>query len=123
MRTLDKLLEDPRAEVARLVKPDQQSFVPVEYQRIGDYLINDSGVHRLFADADNELAVETLYPIPFYARGGEGKVCVRFFSPSGTVESITLLDRETIDVFRSLDDASKAKIECFISVCLLMGVT
>ena len=122
MRTLDKLLEDPRAIVAKLVHADPQSFVPVAYQNLGDFVLNDSGVHYLFPDADGELAVDTIYPVPFIATGGEGKVHVHLFTPSGDVESITLLDATTHEVFRSLSYEAKAKVEHYVCYCLLSGI-
>ena len=122
MRTLDKLLEDPRAIVAKLVHADPQSFVPVAYQSIGPYVINDAGVHLLFPDAENELAVDTIYPVGFRATQGDGCVLLHWFTPSGEIESTVHLSSQTDEAFHSLDDDAKAKIDRFISYCLLRGV-
>ena len=118
-RTLDTLLSDPRAVVSALVYADPQSFVPVAHQRIGDYVLNDSGVHHLIPDADGDLVADTVYPVPFIAAAGDANVILHFFTQDGQVETVVHLDTQTTEAFRSLSVAEKEAIVRFISVCLM----
>jgi protocatechuate 3,4-dioxygenase beta subunit len=122
MKTLDRLLTNPRDTVATYVPIDRQSTVPPDYQNIGDYFLNDNGIHHFGADENGELVVDTIYPIPFIATQQGYNVHLHFFTPSGEVETLVLLDSQTTQAFNSLDREDKAKIDRFISTCLLKGL-
>ena len=121
VKNLDSLLSTASDTVRRLVPADPQSIVPVEYQHVGNYFLNDRGIHHFASDEDGELVVETVYPIPFRAFAERGGVRLHFFTGSEDVDVLTTLAHQTIDAFRSLSHDGRARINSYISACLLSG--
>jgi len=92
MKNLDKLLTDPNKLIRELVPIDTQSTVPPNLQFVGDYYLNQSGVHRFFNDEEGQLDIHTVYSIPFYAYLSGSNIHLHFFLPNGEIDIVTLMD-------------------------------
>lgn len=115
----ERLLSEPTVFIP---DPDENSWVPVQYQSIGCYSLNEKGIHAFSYDTEGNLLIDTIYSIPFIARLKPDLVTdiviLTFFVGIDEVKEYTKLDCNATK-FHSLTARQQKEIDRYISYCIL----
>ena len=119
---LDMLMTDPETIIKEMFpEGDPGSPIPAEFQQIGDYTLNEKGIHIFEIDTKGELEIVTIYPIPFVVHmTAKGSLIFDFFLPeTKTVEVESSLEKYLDDTFHSMPGPAKNRIKRYCSTVIM----